>query len=89
MATIRFTSTLVRHRPAPALAAEGATLGAALDAALADDALLKSYVLDDQGRVRKHVNIFVDGAMIKDRVQLSDPITPSSEIYILQALSGG
>lgn len=89
MATIRFTSTLVRHRPAPTLAAGGATLRAALDTALAYDALLKAYVLDEQGRVRKHVNIFVDGAMIKDRIRLSDPITPSSEIYVLQALSGG
>ncbi len=89
MATIRFTSTLVRHRPAPALATSGATLRAALDAALADDALLKAYVLDEQGRVRKHVNIFIDGALIKDRVRLSDSIAPSSEIYVLQALSGG
>ena len=53
MATLRFTSTLVRHRPAPTLATGGETLRAALDNALADDALLKAYILDEQGRVRK------------------------------------
>jgi hypothetical protein len=46
-------------------------------------------VLDEQGRVRKHVNIFADGVMVADRVALSDPVAPTSEIYVLQALSGG
>jgi len=89
MAIVRFTSTLTRHRDAPDLSAPGPTVRAVLDAALADDALLKSYVLDEQGRVRKHVNIFADGVMIADRVTLSDPVAPTSEIYVLQALSGG
>lgn len=89
MPTIRFTSNLARHRPVPDLAAEGDTLREALDAALRDDPILRSYVLDDQGRVRKHVNIFVDGEMIEDRIRLSDRLMPGSEIYVLQALSGG
>ncbi len=89
MALIRFTSTLIRHRPAPTLSAPGRTVRAVLDAALADDPLLKGYVLDEQGRVRRHVNIFVDGIMISDRVRLSDTVGPAAEIYVLQALSGG
>lgn len=89
MATIRFTATLARHRAAPAASAPGGTVRAVLDAALADDPLLRAYVLDDQGRVRRHVNIFVDGTMLADRVRLSDPVAPASEIYVLQALSGG
>lgn len=89
MAIIRFTATLTRHRAAPQLSAPGETVGAVLAAALAEDALLKSYLLDDQGRVRKHINIFADGVMIADRLRLSDPVGPTSEIYVLQALSGG
>jgi len=50
---------------------------------------LKSYILDDQGRVRQHVNIFVDGELIADREDLSDEVNASSEIYVMQALSGG
>lgn len=50
---------------------------------------IKGYILDDQGHLRKHVNIFVDGQMISDREQLSDIINPETEIYIMQALSGG
>jgi sulfur-carrier protein len=50
---------------------------------------LRSYVLDDQGRPRKHVAILVNGQPIKDRDQLSDQVTDSDSIFILQALSGG
>ncbi|MEO8243847.1 MAG: MoaD/ThiS family protein [bacterium] len=89
MATIRFTSHLVRHRPAPAIEAAGATVAEVLAAGLAGDDLLQSYVLDEQGRVRKHVNIYLDGVMIGDRLRLSDPVRPGAEIYVLQALSGG
>ncbi len=89
MATIRFTTHLVRHRPAPAIEAPGPTVAAVLAHGLRHDPLLQGYLLDDQGRVRKHINIFVDGAMIADRTRLSDPVGPQSEIYVLQALSGG
>ena len=89
MATVRFTATLARHRPVATLCAEGGTVRAVLDAALRDDPLLRGYVVDEQGRLRKHVNVFVDGEMIADRLRLTDPVAPQSEVYVLQALSGG
>ena len=51
--------------------------------------MLRSYILDDQGRLRRHVNVFVGGQMVADRLALSDPVGPRDEIYVLQALSGG
>lgn len=89
MAKVRFTSHLTRHRPTPVLEAEGATVAEVLARGLEGDPLLRSYVLDEQGRVRKHVSIYLDGAPIGDRLRLSDPVGPGSEIYVLQALSGG
>ena len=50
---------------------------------------ISNYILDEQGSLRKHVNIFIDGKMINDRKKLSDAFTHDSEIYIMQALSGG
>ena len=47
------------------------------------------YVLDDQGALRKHVNVFVDNRMISDRVALSDAVAEDSEVFVMQALSGG
>lgn len=50
---------------------------------------LRSYILDDQGQLRKHVQIFLDGDPIQDRETLNDPIGPETEIFLMQALSGG
>ncbi|MBX7103477.1 MAG: hypothetical protein K1X57_05325 [Gemmataceae bacterium] len=50
---------------------------------------LRGYVLDDRGVVRKHVAIFVNGEPISDRVALADPVGPTDDIWVIQALSGG
>lgn len=47
------------------------------------------YVIDEQGAVRKHVNIFVNDMAVLDRTGLSDALGPNDEVFILQALSGG
>ncbi len=47
------------------------------------------YVCDERGRLRKHVNIFVDELSVGDRATLGDAVQPGSRIFIMQALSGG
>jgi hypothetical protein len=47
------------------------------------------YVCDEAGRMRPHVNIFVDKQRITDRARLADPVEADAEVLILQALSGG
>lgn len=84
-----FASHVQRHVSAPDREVDGATVRAALDAVFADNRPLRGYVLDDQGHLRKHVAIFVDGARVSDREGLSERTRPDSEIYVLQALSGG
>jgi sulfur carrier protein ThiS len=67
----------------------GATVAEALESALRDNDQLRSYVMDEQGRIRRHIALFVDGQIVVDRLKLSDPIQADSEIYVMQALSGG
>ena len=50
---------------------------------------LASYIVDEAGRLRRHVNIFVREEPIHDRTQLTDAVAPGDRIFILQALSGG
>ena len=50
---------------------------------------LRAYVVNDHGSLRRHVNIFVNGELVSDRENLSDPLGPESTVHILQALSGG
>src|SRR5690606_33507061 len=47
------------------------------------------YICDERGRLRRHVNIFIDGEMIIDRPRLSDGLEAGSQVFIAQALSGG
>lgn len=89
MATVHFTSHLQKFADAGAVEASGRTVGEALRAALAENDLLRSYVLDDQGRLRRHVAVYAGGKMIADRIGLSDPIDEAAEVYVMQALSGG
>jgi sulfur-carrier protein len=89
MPRVFFTAHLRKHQPCDAADVEGATVGAALGQIFDSQPDLRSYLLDDQGRVREHVMIFVDDAPLADRQRLSDPVTPKSTIYVMQALSGG
>ena len=89
MAVIAFTSHLQRVAPAAPVAVSGATVGEALDAVCADFPLLKGYVLDDQGAIRKHIAVFVDGTMKARENVLTMPVGNDTEVYVFQALSGG
>ena len=89
MPRVTFTANLERHLSAPAVEVEGATVRQALEAVFHGNPQLRSYVVDDQGRLRQHVLVFVDGEMIRDRDGLGDALQPSAELYVMQALSGG
>ena len=71
------------------LEAEGFTVADVLRQVFAVQDRLGHYVLDDQGGLRKHMTILVDGQRIGDLDKLTDPVTPASEVWVMQALSGG
>ena len=89
MPTVSFTSALQRFFPAPWAEVEGGTVAAALAEVFASRPALRGYVLDDQGALRRHVAVYVNGEPVHDRLRLADPVGRHDEIYVLQALSGG
>lgn len=89
MPKVIFASHAQRHVPAPDRVVPGTSVRDALEAVFADNLPLRAYILDDQGHLRKHVVVFVDGVRVQDRTTLADAVRPDSEIYVLQALSGG
>jgi sulfur-carrier protein len=89
MPTVLFTTALQRFLPAPTTRVAGETIGEALDAVFAAQPGLRGYVLDDQGAVRRHVAIYLNGQPVADRMRLTDPVGSHDEIYVFQALSGG
>ena len=64
-------------------------MGEALAAVFASRPALRGYVLDDQGALRRHVAVYVNGEPVSDRAGLTDPVGPHDEIYVFQALTGG
>lgn len=89
MANLSFTANLLRHVETPSGSYVGETLAEVLEAYFEEFPKVRHYLLDDQGAVRKHVSIFVDGHLITDRTRLTDPVDPQSEVFVAQALSGG
>jgi hypothetical protein len=89
MARIVFTRNIQRHVECPDAEAGGASVREVLDNVFAANPQARSYVLDDQAALRRHMTIFVDGRAIRDRTRLSDAVADGSTIYVFQALSGG
>jgi molybdopterin synthase sulfur carrier subunit len=72
-----------------ALECDGERLDAVLARLFDAHPNLRGFVLDERGAVRHHVAIFVDGDAIRDKVGLQQPLRAESEVYVMQALSGG
>lgn len=89
MPTVAFTTALQRFLPAPTAQVGGATVGQALAEVFAARPALRGYLLDDQGTLRRHIVVYVNGAPAADRAALSDPVGATDEIYVFQALTGG
>jgi hypothetical protein len=89
MARVVFTSHLLRHVRCPESIVTGTTLGGALDQVFAAHPQVRDYIVDEQGELRRHVVVFIDGQRARDRRGLADPIGEGSVIYVLQALTGG
>lgn len=89
MVRVAFTANLQRHVSAPECQAAAGTLRAVFDEVFAANPAVRSYVLDDQGRLRQHMSVFIDGEQIADRRTLSDAVPDGAEVWVMQALSGG
>jgi molybdopterin converting factor small subunit len=90
MAKVKFTAALTRFFPGlRELEVEGNTVQEVLKRVNAEVPGVTNYLLEEDGSLRKHVNIFVKDELIKDRNTLSDEVHSQDEMFIYQALSGG
>ncbi len=86
---VSFAPQLQRHVPCPDQAITPGTLAEVLDRAFNAAPTLRHYVLDDQGCIRKHVAVFIDGKLYVHRNDLNIVIASGTKINVIQALSGG
>ncbi|MBM7059647.1 MoaD/ThiS family protein [Pseudomonas sp. UL073] len=89
MSRLVFAPAIQRHVAVPDQEIEAPTVRAALEQVFDEKPELRGYLLDDQGQLRRHIAVFVDGVAVRDRLLLSDRLAPSADVYVVQALSGG
>jgi hypothetical protein len=89
MPTVTFTANLRRHVECPAEQVAGTTVAECLAAYFHVHPQVRTYVLDDQSRIRRHVAVFVGSEQLRDPATQTDVVGPATEITVMQALSGG
>ena len=89
MVHITFADSIQRHVPTPPVEIAGGVLKDVFAGVFKDREQLRSYILDDQGSLRYHLAVFVDGEQIADPRGLSDEVPDGAKIHVIQALSGG
>lgn len=68
---------------------EGETVGAVLDAVYARHGELKDRLADEDGTLRRFVNVYVNGDDIRFGDGLQTPVPAGAEVQILPAVAGG
>lgn len=86
---VAFTPQLQRFLDAPSAEVPAASAREALDRVLAEQPRLRGYLLDERGRLRKHVAVFVGGELARGEADLARELPDGAEVLVMQALSGG
>ena len=79
-------SPLLSYTRRPRVTAQGATLDEVLRDLDRQFPGFRFRVVDEQGRLRRHLRCFLEGEQVFD---LATALDPSQELIIVQALSGG
>jgi hypothetical protein len=90
MAFVSFTRHLQRFFPSlEACDVPAATMRELIDELERRHPGFAGYIIDETGRLRRHVNLFVGEEPVRDREKLSDALSPDARVFVMQALSGG
>jgi sulfur-carrier protein len=64
---------------------EGTTVGEVLQALERECPEITGWILDEQGKIRQHVNVFVN----RETGSENTALTPDDRLHVLPAISGG
>ena len=87
--SVTFAASLQRHIPCAPQNVAPASLREVLRSALLAAPDLSHYIFDDQANIRKHVAIFINRDMLKNRADLTQNLHPGDQVLVVQALTGG
>ena len=88
--TVEISCALASYAKCPSeIVLRAATVGSALDQLDGNHPSLYRSICDETGAVRRHLNLFVNSANIRDRDALATQLEPGDVIVVLPAVSGG
>jgi sulfur-carrier protein len=85
MATVTLRAPLKDLAGGQDLEISGDTVGAVIRALEARHPKLRGWILDEQGHVRAHVNVFVNG----ERMAEDAGVGATDRVHVLPSISGG
>lgn len=68
---------------------EPADVAALLDVVAVRWPAVERRIRDETGAIRRHVNLFVGEANIRDGAGQAEPLTDGADVHIIPAVSGG
>lgn len=86
---VTFAASLQRHIPCAPQNVAPASLREVLKAALLAAPELSHYMFDDQANIRKHVAVFINRDLLKNRADLRQYLQGGDQVLVVQALTGG
>ena len=86
---VTLTANLQKYFPRAKFEIEASSVKQVLEKMDEERPLFSRYVLEDNGAIRKHVNIFVDGEVVRDKSHVNIALKSGAQVHIMQALSGG
>ncbi len=90
MATVRIPAPLRKYTDGKEeVPAAGSTIGDLIDDLEANYPGIKSRLCDEDGAVRKFVNIYANEDDIRHLQDLKTPVKDSDEVSIIPAIAGG
>ncbi len=64
---------------------DGESVGAVLRTLESEHPKIAGWILDEQGQIRRHVNVFVNGELTREDAKLA----PGDRIHVLPSITGG
>jgi sulfur-carrier protein len=89
MVHVEFAASLQRHKPCPPQGVAAGPLAQVLAQAFLAEPDLRHYVLDDQGHIRKHVAVFINGSLYQQRQKMDVAVAEGGKVLVVQCLTGG
>src|SRR5262249_13412643 len=86
MAILTFSPVIQQHVTCPPLTVFGDTVKEILDVYFEKHRRLRSYLLDERGRLRPLLAVFIDGVPAQDHTRLSDPVPTNAQVFVFAQL---